>query len=159
MTAIRAAVPLEETRNRLDDLYRTFDDASSASDPVHIVRRYTAPDDREVVGFCAAALAFGRVASVLQSIESLLRAMGPHPATFVRRFDAARNRAPLDPLVHRWIRGRDLVALLLVLQRMLHESGSIEAFFLAGDDASQPDVGPALDSFSERALRTDLRSA
>ena len=144
-------------RERLDDLYRTFDHVNSASDPVHIVRRYPRPDDREVVGFCAAALAFGRVASVLQSIESLLRVMGSQPAAFVRHFDAARDRVPLDPLVHRWIRGRDLAALLLILQRMLREAGSIEAFFSAGDDPSQPDLSTALDSFSQRALETDLR--
>jgi len=146
-----------DARNRLDDLYRTFDHVNSAADPVHIVRRYSQPDDLEVVGFCAAALAFGRVASVLQSIEALLRVMGAHPAAFVRGFDAARDRAPLEPLVHRWIRGRDLVALLLVLRRMLDESGSIERFFSAGDDPSRPDVSGGLDSFSERALETDLR--
>lgn len=148
-----------ETRRRLDGLYRTFDHVNSASDPVHIVRRYSAADDREVVGFCAAALAFGRVASVLQSIEALLSAMGPRPAEFVRAFDAVRDRGPLDPLVHRWIRGRDLVALLLILQRMLRESGSIEGFFLAGDDPAHPDVSRGLDSFSMRALETDLRPA
>ena len=148
-----------DARGRFDDLYRTFDHVNSASDPVHIVRRYSQPDDREVVGFCAAALAFGRVASVLQSIEALLRVMGPNPSAFVRRFDAARDRGPLEPLVHRWIRGRDLVALLLILQRMLRESGSIEGFFSAGDEPSQPDVASALDSFSQRALETDLRPA
>ena len=148
-----------DARDRLDDLYRTFDHVNSASDPVHIVRRYSKPDDREIVGFCASALAFGRVASVLQSIERLLDAMGPHPAAFVRNFDEGCHRGPLEPLVHRWIRGRDLVALLLILQRMLRESGSVEAFFLAGDDAAQSDVGTALNSFSERALATDLRPA
>ena len=144
---------------RLEDLYRTFDHINSATDPVHIVRRYRAPEDREIVGFCAAALAFGRVASVLQSIESLLAVMGPRPAAFVRSFDPARQRDQLDPLVHRWIRGRDLVALLLILQRTLHESGSIERFFVAGDDPDAPDIGPALDAFSVRALETDLRPA
>ena len=148
-----------DARPRLDELYRTFDHVNSTTDPIQIVRRYDRPDDREVVGFCASALAFGRVASVLQSIESLLRAMGPRPAAFVRRFDPARDRGPLEPLVHRWIRGRDLVALLVILQRMLREAGSIEAFFLEGDDASQPDVATALDSFSRRALETDLRPA
>ena len=136
-----------------------FDHVTSATDPVHIVRRFTSPDDREIVGFCAAGLAFGRVASVLQAIESLLAVMGPHPARFVRDFDPARERDRLAPLVHRWIRGRDLMALLLVLQRMLRESGSIEAFFLEGDDPGQPHVGTALDSFSTRALATDLREA
>jgi uncharacterized protein (TIGR02757 family) len=143
----------------LENLYRTFDHTESATDPVHIVRRYATPADREIVGFCAAALAFGRVASVLQSIEALLAVMGPHPAAFVREFDPARHRAPIEPLVHRWIRGRDLVALLLVLQRMLREAGSIEAFFAAGDDPSAPDISGALDSFSIRALQTDLRDA
>jgi len=144
---------------RLDDLYRSFDHVTSATDPVHIVRRFTSPADREIVGFCAAALAFGRVASVLQSIESLLAVMGPHPAAFVRRFDPAQERLRLEPLVHRWISGRDLIALLIVLQRMLIEAGSIEAFFLQGDVATSPHVGPALDSFSTRALATDLRAA
>ncbi len=85
--------------------------------------------------------------------------MGPRPAAFVRSFEPARHRAGIDPLVHRWIRGRDLVALLLVLQRMLRESGSIEQFFVAGDDPGAPDIGPALELFSTRALQTDLRAA
>jgi len=152
----RAAGALREP---FDRLYRSFDHLSSATDPVHIVRRYPAHDDREIVGFCAAGLAFGRVASVLNSIESLLAVMGPRPAAFVRGFDPARDRERLAPLVHRWIRGRDLAALLLVLQRMLRESGSIEQFFLDGDDPSARDIGPALDAFSTRALATDVRPA
>ena len=146
-------------QSRLEELYRTFDHPDAASDPVHIVRRYPTPDDREVVGFCASALAFGRVASVLNSIESLLAAMGPRPAEFVRAFEPARDRTAIDPLVHRWIRGRDLVALMLVLQRMLREAGTIEQFFVAGDDPGAPDIGAALNSFSARALQTDLRRA
>ncbi|HZM58900.1 MAG TPA: TIGR02757 family protein [Vicinamibacterales bacterium] len=147
------------TTERFEELYRAFDHTTSATDPVHIVRRFSAADDREIVGFCAAGLAFGRVASVLQSIEALLRVMGPHPAAFVRDFEPQRERPRLAPLVHRWIRGRDLVALLLILQRMLRDAGSIEAFFRAGDDPSSPHIGPALDAFSTRALQTDLRPA
>ena len=150
---------LTEGRAQLDELYRTFDHVDSATDPVHIVRRYRLARDREVVGFCAAALAFGRVASVIQSIESLLAVMGPHPAQFVRRFEPVRDSARIEPLVHRWIRGRDLVALLLILQRMLRERGSIEAFFMVGDDETSPDVSKALDDFCRRALVTDFREA
>lgn len=150
---------LTRLRQPLENLYRTFDHVNSASDPVHIVRRYRARDDREIAGFCAAALAFGRVASVLSSIESLLVVMGPSPAAFVRAFDPATDGRRLVRLVHRWIRGKDLIALLLILQRMLRESSSIERFFVAGDDPSAPDIGPALDAFSTRALDTDLRQA
>ena len=146
-------------RVRLDDLSRTFDHVESATDPVHVVRRFSRPDDREIVGFCAAGLAFGRVASVIQSVEALLHVMGPHPAEFVRAFQPVRDSARVEPLVHRWIRGRDLIALLLVLQRMLREAGTIEAFFLAGDETAAADVGPGLDAFCRRALATDLREA
>jgi uncharacterized protein (TIGR02757 family) len=146
-------------REPLESLYTTFDHVESATDPIHIVRRFTSPEDREIVGFCAASLAFGRVASVLQSIEALLRIMGPSPAAFVRHFDPATHGDALRPLVHRWIKGTDLAALLLILQRMLRESGSIEGFFVAGDDRSSSDIGAALNAFSTRAMQTDLRPA
>src|SRR5205814_5374104 len=90
---------------------------------------------------------------------SLLAVMGPHPAAFVRAFNPPLQRAAIDPLVHRWIRGRDLVALLVIVQRMLCEGGTIERFFVAGDDPAAPDISAALDAFSTRALQTDLRPA
>jgi uncharacterized protein (TIGR02757 family) len=153
-----ASAKSADLREPFDRLYHSFDHLHSASDPVHIVRRYAEPDDREVVGFCAAGLAFGRVASVLNSIESLMTVMGPRPAAFVREFDPATHGDRLAPLVHRWVRGRDLAALMLILQRMLRTSGSIERFFLEGDDAASPDIGVALETFSTRALATDVRS-
>jgi uncharacterized protein (TIGR02757 family) len=158
---LRRSLPATDPsfRDRLESLYTTFDHADSATDPVHIVRRYRSREDREIVGFCAAALAFGRVASVLQSIEALLEVMGPHPAEFVREFEPIRHSTRIEPLVHRWIRGRDLVALLLILQRMLREATSIEAFFVAGDDPSSPDIAAALDEFARRAIDMDLSEA
>ena len=155
----RARTDLLAVRAKLDDLYRTFDHVESATDPVHVVRRFPRADDREVVGFCAAGLAFGRVASVIQSVEALLHAMGPHPAAFVRGFNPVRDSGRIEPLVHRWIRGRDLVALLLVLQRMLRDAGTIEAFFTEGDDPAAPDISAGLDAFCRRALATDLSRA
>ena len=58
----------------LDQLYTSFDYPESALDPVQIVRRYDTVADREIVGFIAAGLAFGRVASVMASVEAVLAA-------------------------------------------------------------------------------------
>src|SRR3954451_17163021 len=91
----------------LDRLYTDYNHADSATDPIQIVRRFERPDDREVVAFCAAALAFGRVTSVIQSIERLVALMGEAPATYVRSFDPAREGGRFAPLVHRWTRGVD----------------------------------------------------
>jgi len=143
----------------LDRLYTEFNYPDSAADPIHIVRRYRRADDREVVAFCAAALAFGRVASVLQSIERLLDIIGAEPAAYVRGFDPFRQRKAFADFVHRWTRGPDLVALLWILKQMFDRSGSIEGFFLEGFDPAAPDITAALDSFSARALALDVTAA
>ncbi len=59
-------------------------------------------------------------------------------------------------MVHRWIRGADIVALLWLLRQMIDRSGSIETFFMEGDDPSASDIGGTLDSFSRRAMALDL---
>ena len=143
----------------LDRLYSDYNREESASDPVHLVRPFADPRDREVAGFCAAALAFGRVASVLNTIGTLFEILGPRPAAFVRRFDPGAGHPELRAMVHRWTRGEDIAALLWVLRQMLERSGSIEAFFLDGDSAATPDVSAALDSFSTRALALDISRA
>jgi uncharacterized protein (TIGR02757 family) len=142
---------------RLDSLYHAYNVEDAAADPVHRVRPFTDPADREIAGFCAAALAFGRVASVLNSIDTLFRIMGPHPARFVRTFEPDAPHPELRAMVHRWVRGADIAALLWILRQMLESHGSIEDFFLEGYSDDDADIGPALDSFSTRALALDLR--
>ena len=143
----------------LDRLYADFNHADSATDPIRIVRRFQRDDDREIVGFIAAALAFGRVSSVLQSIERVLAVMGREPAACVRRFDARRDGPAFAGIVHRWTREADIVAMLWVLRQMLDRAGSVERFFLEGYDADADDIAGALDSFSTRAMALDLKAA
>jgi uncharacterized protein (TIGR02757 family) len=144
---------------RLDGLYREFNQVDAIADPVNLVRRFESPADLEVAGLCAAALAFGRVASVNQSIETVFALMGPSPAAFARSFEPRAGGRAFSSFIHRWTRGSDIVALIWVVRQMLDRAGSIEGFFVEGDDPSAPDVGPALDSFSARALALDLQSA
>ena len=143
-------------RVALDRLYLGFDHRNEVADPVELVRRYADRADQEVAGFCAAGLAFGRVASVLSSVESLLSAMGPSPAAFVRQFDPGQRHQAIRQLRHRWIGGSDIVALLVVLQHMLETAGSIEQFFLRGYHPAADDIGPALDDFCSRAREVDV---
>jgi uncharacterized protein (TIGR02757 family) len=144
---------------RLDELYASFNFPESAFDPIQVVRRYDRVEDRELIAFIAAGLAFGRVASVVNSIETVCAVLGPRPADFIRRFDPATDSAPLLPIVHRWIRGRDIVALLWILKTMLDEAGSLEAYYAKGWSAEAADVSDSLESFSERARAIDLRPA
>jgi len=147
---------LKET---LDRLYAEFNHPDSATDPIQIVRRHANDDDREVAGFVAASLAFGRVLSVLQSIERVLAVMGPSPAAYVRRFDPDRDARAFSAIVHRWTRGPDIAALVWLMRQMIDGAGSLEGFFLQGYQPSAADVESALDSFSSRATALDMRAA
>ena len=135
----------------LDALYTDFNGPDAALDPIQIVRRYSKVADREIVAFVAAGLAFGRVASILQSIEAVCAVMGPSPSAFVRNFDVRRDGAALKTFVHRWVRGRDVVHMLTVLRDMIREFGSIERCFASGYDDSHDDFAPAIEAFSARA--------
>ena len=143
----------------LDQLYESFNAPDSAADPVQIVRQYPHLADREVVAFIAAVLAFGRVASVMASIDAICRVLGPEPANFVREFEPDRDGVPLRPLVHRWTRGDDFVALIWLLRQLLAEHGTLERAFAAGLDPADADVEGALDRFSTRARAVDFRPA
>jgi len=124
----------------LDRLYRAQDHAPSALDPIHLVRRYEHPADREIAGFCAAALALGRVAGAMRVIERLLEPMGPSPAAYVRRFDPARDGRAVASIAHRWIRAATWWPCSVVLHTMIASSGTIEGFFADGFDRTAPDV-------------------
>ena len=156
---MRSAVQGTALPSSLERLYASFNHERSATDPVEIVRPYADPADREIAGFIAAGLAFGNVASVMQSARSVLARMGPSPAAFVRAFDPRIGREAFATFVHRWTRGEDIVALLWVLRQMVERAGSIESFFVEGDDPSVPDVSVGLESFATRAMALDLRRA
>jgi uncharacterized protein (TIGR02757 family) len=155
----RGRLRVERLKPELDRLYAGFNHPDSATDPIHIVRRFTRNDDREIVGFIAAALAFGRVASVLQSIERVLAVIAPAPAAYVRGFDPRRDGPAFAGIVHRWTREADIVAMLWLMRQMLDRAGSIEGFFLEGYDEDADDIADALDSFSTRAMALDLEAA
>ncbi|HUE85036.1 MAG TPA: TIGR02757 family protein [Vicinamibacterales bacterium] len=152
----RGSVP-HTLKQRLDEQYESFN-STSVTDPIQLVRRFDRAEDREVAAFCAAALAFGRVQSVLNSIEGLFAAMGGSPAAYVRAFEPARDRHTLDHLVHRWTRGIDLAALVWILRQMLDSHGSIEAFFVDGANPEAETVEAALDAFSRRACALDRKA-
>ncbi len=137
-------------KTALQELYDSFNAPESALDPIQIVRRYQRVDDREIVAFVAAGLAFGRVASVMTSVEAICTVMGPSPAAFVRSFDRTRDGASLKPFVHRWVKGPDVIGLFVTLRLMIEEFGSIEACFADGYAASHEDLAPAIEAFSRR---------
>jgi uncharacterized protein (TIGR02757 family) len=152
-----AAANLLALKPELDRLYDQFNLTHSTRDPIWTVRRFQASDDQEIVAFLASALAFGRVQSVLQTVDAVLAVMGGTPAAFVRDFhpDLATR---FDGVGHRWIRSRDLAALTWLLHQMVRDHGSIEGFFAAGLEPGADSIADGLESFSARAMALELQA-
>jgi uncharacterized protein (TIGR02757 family) len=155
---LRAAPEPSTLRHALEDLCRRYDRRFIDTDPVGIVRRFDDPEDREIVGLIAAGLAYGRVATIRRSLESVLAWIGDRPARFVASFDPARDAARFDGFVHRFTRGRDVALLLSLVRQAKERAGSLESFFIEGDrDPTTPTLGPALDAFGARMFALDAR--
>lgn len=145
----------------LDGLYRTFDIRYLSPDPLEIVHRYRRPEDREVVGFVASALAYGQVEQILESVDralALMEADGKSPAGFVRAFDPVRDGEKFRSFRHRFNAGEDLACLLYWARQAMEEAGSLEGFFLRGYRPEESDVGPALSRFVRGLLSLDRGS-
>jgi uncharacterized protein (TIGR02757 family) len=144
-----------ELRRRLEALYLQYDPRFVDPDPLEFVRAQETPADREVVGLLASSLAYGNVIQIKKSIATVLGLLGPRPAEAVLRLDPALCARRLSGFRHRFNDGRDVACLLFFARQMIESHGSVEGFFGAGRDPTEPDVGPALASFSARALALD----
>lgn len=163
---------LPRLRERLDALRAEWRGRRLDSDPLAFPHRYPEREDREVVAFLAASLAFGRVASIQASVERVVTALGPSPAEFLDSWDE-RPIPELARFVHRWVGGKDVEELLRMVKRARHAHGSLGALFAEGDHegdfsegeesrggapcAADADYVPALSTFL-RNLRAESRS-
>lgn len=124
------------------------------SDPIELVHGYEDPIDREVVAYLAAALAFGRVGSLVPKARALLDGLGPRPA---QRLAAERVRAPRG-WVHRWISARDVDWLYEAVGRALREDGSLLASARAAQPEEADDLLPAMAGLAARLRGAALGS-
>ena len=115
-----------DLRDTLESLYRRYEHSTSP-DPIALVRRYAAREDREVAGWIASAFAYGRVDQIIKDVRGLLDALGPSPAKAV----AARTFAAEDLAFfrHRFHGPGDAADLLFVVGECIRREGSVGAFF------------------------------
>ena len=150
-----AGVRRDLLRRKMDDLYRHYDQRFVDPDPLEFVRRQTSPADREVVGLIASSLAYGNVRQIKRSIGLVLEAIGEGAAAAIDRLEPRAIARRLAKFKHRFNDGRDVACLLFFIRQMRAQHGSVEAFFRAGHDDREADVGPALISFTARTLALD----
>lgn len=115
-------------------------------DPLEFLYAYSNPLDREIVGFIASSLAYGRVNQILKSVERILKCIR-RPREDILDMDYMDLKAVFSGFKHRFTTGEDLAALLWGIKKVIQEYGSIEKAFLTLDDKNDATIITALSKF------------
>ncbi len=100
---------LEETYSRLNR--REY----VSPDPLQFLYEYPDLPDREIVGFIASSLAYGRVWQILRAVEDLLGTLGPSPYSTLIDFNRDELSGLLGDFRYRFVSGDDIIHAFLVI--------------------------------------------
>lgn len=127
-----------------------------ARDPVELVHRYARPDDQELVGLLASAVAYGRVDLFKPRLAAWLDAIGPNPAALARRSSPADLLEATRTFSYRMTGPAELAALVYAAGRLQREYGSMGAVADACFRLSNGHLREALDRFVATLWDFDL---
>ncbi len=96
------------------------------SDPVQFPRRFTSPEDIEIVSLLTSHIAWGNRKMICRDCEKLLELMHHEPMRFVAEGDFDEIEDGKN--IHRTFFGRDLKYFLRGLHQVYKRHGSLEAF-------------------------------
>lgn len=124
-------------------------------DPLEFLYGYDDLKDREVVGFIASSLAYGRVAQILKSVSGVLDKMGSSPYDFLLSATPSHLKRIYSDFKHRFTTGEELALMLIGLKHVVKRYGSLYNCFLSGFNNTHETVLGGL-SFLINELRTKL---
>ncbi len=98
------------------------------NDPVQFMHAFQEKNDMELAGFFAAIMAWGRRDIVINKVDDLLRRMDYRPADFIYNFSES-NASVFDGFKHRTFKPIDIYWLVKILQSIIKEFKTFEAFW------------------------------
>lgn len=99
-------------------------------DPIQIPHEFEIRQDIEIAGFLTSIIAWGTRKSILTDAHKMLDWMDDAPYDFVKNFTEKDLDFFRDKVVHRTFSGEDLAYFLKQLQRLFHQSETLETYFL-----------------------------
>lgn len=123
-------IPAGELKQFLEEKYLQFNNPSFIEcDPISIPHRFTSKSDREIAGFLAATIAWGRRDLILRSSRILIEAMDNAPYEFIistENDDLKRFKK----FVHRTFNGTDCIYFMKGLKNVYSHYSSMEDVIL-----------------------------
>jgi len=145
-----------QTKEILEHFYQLHNRRGSiGEDPIQFPHRYDVPEDIEIAGFIASSFAFGRVASSLPFINTILGVMGKSPHQFVMDFRIPKDLDLFNGLYYRIWSQRDIACLIYVTQNLLKRYRTLGSCFTRCFYGNGETVEGALSKFIEEVSKID----
>lgn len=141
---------LLELKPFLDDLVEKIEQPDYINDdPVQFMHAFDDKTDRELAGFFAATMAWGRRDIVNAKVEDLLNRMNNRPSDFILNY--SESDAPnFEGFKHRTFKPIDLHWLTKTLQSILLKFGDFEKFWAFCDDQAKCQKRDLISVFHEQ---------
>lgn len=118
-------------------------------DPVQFMHAFEKKRDREIAGFLAATMAWGRRDIVVSKVDDLLQRMDYAPYDFVMNYDQ-QMYGRLRAFKHRTFKPIDIHGLILTLREIYKSYPDFELFWKECYDSGKEQERPFLAIFNER---------
>jgi uncharacterized protein (TIGR02757 family) len=140
-------------RTAFEQIYESFNKRELVvNDPLKFLYKYENIRDREIVGLIASSLAYGRVAQIQKSVETILvKINSPHH--FILETPMKQMTELFSGFKHRFTTDIELVIFLGNIRNVIKEFGSLEECFHSGYSKSEKNVYSALLNFSFHLLK------
>lgn len=144
----------DQVRILLDSLFsKDYAIPFLEDDPVQIPHRYHRLQDKEIVAFWTAMLAWGQRTTIINKSNELFALMDNQPYDFILNLDDAR-RKHLSTFKHRTFNYTDTLYFVEYLHRYYQEHESLEDAFLIGN--ADFDAKTALINFHNQFFQYDF---
>ncbi len=141
---------LKELKPQLDRIHQLVETPEFiASDPVRFMHLFEEKREKEIAGFLAALMAWGRRDVVLRKTDELLQLMDYRPLHFITHYTPADMERYLH-FRHRTFRPEDLHGLFSALQQVYRKHEDFEAFWAGCLDNSLVENRNLLSVFREK---------
>lgn len=141
-----------DLKQKLDYHYIAFDKTKISPDPLQFLHMYTDKKDIEVMGFIAAVFAYGNVKQIINTLNKFVEIATGGPYSFISSFSSYRKDKRLNHLYHRFYSNEDVLNLLLVLEKVYGEYGSLKNLFLKYYNPADDNIKNALSGFSHHFI-------
>ncbi len=148
---------IEETRILLESVYSNYHKREFIHpDPLEFLGNYKNSEDVEIVALIASSFAIGRVRSILQTVELILKVL-KFPKKDLQILDRKNLESAFYQFKYRFYTDHSLVDFLMGIKNVINEFGSLHNCFLKGVNQTDRDPLGSLTYFVSH-LTADISS-